>query len=123
MKLTTTTVVAAIGVLGFFGTATAAAHDTDAAPESKAGNLLFPAAEFHSSAQNGSQSAFDIKELEGKRLWRATIIAKRRGYVVRVTSRNGQNLPATADYRSDRINVSIMGSKGRGWTVTDVGIG
>jgi len=118
MKLKAAAAVATIGVLGMLGVTTAGAQGSDASRGSKDGKILCPAYEFSSSKQGGKYGPFNIKDLEGKRLWRAKVIAKRHKCVIRVTRRNGKALQVTGDYKNDRINVRIRGSKRTGWTVT-----
>jgi|GEM_PF-2714021 len=119
MKLKAAAAVATIGLLGMLGATTAGAQGTDASRGSKEGKILCPASDIPSSEQGGKYDPFDIKDLEGKRLWQARVIAKRHKCVIRVTSRNGNALVVTGDYKNNRINVGIKGSKRKGWTVTN----
>lgn len=51
--------------------------------------------------------SWDANELLGKSEQDAEKLAKDNGCTVRVTERDGQGLPATMDFRSERVNVSV----------------
>jgi hypothetical protein len=54
----------------------------------------------------------DAKQLAGLTLDQATVLATQKGWTVRVSERDGINLPVTADYSPTRVNVSTTTKNG-----------
>ena len=59
-----------------------------------------------------SVSIDDAKQLAGLTLDQATVLATQKGWTVRVSVRDGINLPVTADYSPTRVNVSTTTKNG-----------
>lgn len=64
-----------------------------------------------STATPGPTPAFDVSALTGLSVEAATEVAAASGFVVRVISRDGESLPATKDYRVDRIGLAVEADK------------
>lgn len=67
----------------------------------------------------GEPRQFDARRLVGMRLEPATALAKRFDCVVRVVRLDGESLPGTDDYRTDRVNVAVR--DGRVTRVENIG--
>jgi len=65
----------------------------------------------------------DAKSLVGLTLDQATVLATQKGWTVRVSVRDGVNLPVTADYSPTRVNVSTATTAGVETVVDVVSIG
>ena len=59
------------------------------------------------AADGQGANEFNANELVGMTVADAEAKAKANGCSMRVTRRDGEDLPATADYRSDRISVAV----------------
>jgi hypothetical protein len=71
------------------------------------------ASEFECPSATGPREApageqFDAKRLVGKSVGRARKVAARHGCELRVVKRDGEWLPGTDDFRTDRINVVVV---------------
>ncbi len=55
----------------------------------------------------GEPKGFSLSDVEGKQLSEVESWAAGKGMTVRVVMEDGQSLPATMDYRPDRINTQV----------------
>lgn len=71
-----------------------------------------------STNKDNNMTAFSPSSLVGLSLVDARTVAEANGFALRVVSRDGKRGMVTQDYRTDRINVSVVDDK-----VTKVSIG
>jgi hypothetical protein len=72
----------------------------------------------HSRPSHPAEHSFDARRLLGQTEGTATRIAERWGCFLRVTDRDGHQFILTSDFRTNRIDVVIVGN-----VITQVGIG
>jgi hypothetical protein len=62
-------------------------------------------------SKDSDSNFFSMSDLVGMNLKEGQAKAKSAGFSVRTTMRDGKSLIVTADYRTNRINVSVEGDK------------